>query len=53
MATVLMLAASVAPNLYVSNIGHYDEVYWQLGAVVVLMLWLYLARGSWCSSGWR
>ncbi len=42
-ATVLMLAASVALNLYVSNIARYDQVYGQLGAVVVLMLWLYVA----------
>jgi membrane protein len=42
MATMLMLAASVALNLYVSNIGRYDQVYGQLGAVVVLMLWLYV-----------
>jgi membrane protein len=41
-ATVLMLAASVALNLYVSNIARYDQVYGQLGAVVVLMLWLYV-----------
>jgi membrane protein len=41
-ATALMLAASVALNLYVSNIGRYDQVYGQLGAVVVLMLWLYV-----------
>jgi membrane protein len=41
-ATVLMLASSVALNLYVTNIGRYDQVYGQLGAVVVLMLWLYV-----------
>src|ERR671915_238195 len=41
-ATVLMLAASVALNLYVANIARYDQVYGQLGAVVVLMLWLYV-----------
>jgi membrane protein len=41
-ATLLMLAASVALNLYVSNVGRYDQVYGQLGAVVVLMLWLYV-----------
>jgi membrane protein len=41
-ATVLMLASSVALNLYVSHIGRYDQVYGQLGAVVVLMLWLYV-----------
>lgn len=41
-ATVLMLASSVALNLYVANVGRYDQVYGQLGAVVVLMLWLYV-----------
>jgi len=41
-ATVLMLTSSVALNLYVTNIGRYDQVYGQLGAVVVLMLWLYV-----------
>jgi membrane protein len=41
-ATVLMLASSVALNLYVSHVGRYDQVYGQLGAVVVLMLWLYV-----------
>jgi membrane protein len=41
-ATVLMLASGVALNLYVTNLGRYDQVYGQLGAVVVLMLWLYV-----------
>ncbi|MCA1688549.1 MAG: YihY/virulence factor BrkB family protein, partial [Actinobacteria bacterium] len=41
-ATALVLASSVVLNLYVSNIGRYDQVYGQLGAVVVLMLWLYV-----------
>src|SRR5918999_787884 len=41
-ATVLMLASSVALNLYVSHVGRYDQVYGQLGAVVVRMLWLYV-----------
>jgi membrane protein len=41
-ATTLMLVCSVALNLYVSNVGRYDQVYGQLGAVVVLMLWLYV-----------
>jgi membrane protein len=39
---MLMLAASVALNHYASNIARYDQVCGQLGAVVVLMLWLYL-----------
>jgi membrane protein len=37
-----MLLFSVALNLYVANVGRYDQVYGQLGAVVVLMLWLYV-----------
>jgi membrane protein len=41
-ATVLMLLFSVALNLYVDKVGRYDQVYGQLGAVVVLMLWLYV-----------
>lgn len=41
-ATVLMLLSSAALSLYVANVGRYDQVYGQLGAVVVLMLWLYL-----------
>ena len=41
-ATVLMLGSSAALSLYVSNVGRYDQVYGQLGAVVVLMLWLYV-----------
>jgi membrane protein len=41
-ATALMLVFSVGLRFYVANIGRYDEVYGQLGAVVVLMLWLYV-----------
>ena len=41
-ATVLMLGSSAALSAYVSYIGRYDQVYGQLGAVVVLMLWLYV-----------
>ena len=41
-ATVLILVSSVALNLYVANFGRYDQIYGQLGAVIVLMLWLYL-----------
>jgi membrane protein len=41
-ATMLILVSGVALRLYVANIGQYDEVYGQLGAVIVLMLWLYV-----------
>ena len=41
-ATVLMLVFSLGLRFYVAYIARYDEVYGQLGAVVVLMLWLYV-----------
>ena len=41
MATVLMFAASTALSFYASRLGNYDQVYGQLGAVIVFMLWLY------------
>jgi membrane protein len=40
-ATVLMFAASAALSFYASRLGSYDQVYGQLGAVIVFMLWLY------------
>jgi membrane protein len=41
-ATILILVSSVALNLYVTNLGHYNQVYGQVGAIIVLMLWLYV-----------
>ena len=41
-ATVLILVSSVALSLYVTNVGRYDRIYGQAGAIVVLMLWLYV-----------
>jgi membrane protein len=41
-ATVLTLISSSALNLYVTNIARYDQLYGQVGAVIVLMLWLYV-----------
>jgi membrane protein len=40
-ATVLMFAASAALSFYASRLGNYDQIYGQLGAVIVFMLWLY------------
>jgi membrane protein len=40
-ATVLMGISSLGLNLYVADFGRYDQIYGQLGAVMVLMLWLY------------
>jgi len=40
-ATILMFISSAALRLYAANFGHYDQIYGQLGAVIVTMLWLY------------
>jgi membrane protein len=40
-ATALMFISSMLLRLYVANFGHYHQIYGQLGAVMVLMLWLY------------
>lgn len=41
-ATALILLSSAALSFYVANLGRYDQLYGQLGAVIVLMLWLYV-----------
>ena len=43
MATVLWLAGSVGFSIYTANFGKYNETYGALGAIVVVMLWLYLS----------
>lgn len=42
-ATLLWVVGSVLFTIYVSNFGHYNKTYGSLGAVVVLLLWLYLS----------
>ncbi len=42
-ATLLWVIGSVLFTIYVSNFGKYNETYGSLGAVVVLLLWLYLS----------
>lgn len=39
----LLVLASMAFTLYTSNFGDYDATYGSIGAVIVLMLWLYMA----------
>jgi membrane protein len=43
LATVLWLAVSIGFRYYVQNFGNYTAVYGAIGAVIVLMLWLYLS----------
>ena len=42
-AVVLMLAASAGLNLYLAHFADYNRVYGSIGAVIVLMLWFYVA----------
>ena len=41
-ASLLWLAGSVAFSFYASSFGSYDRTYGSLGAVVVLLVWLYV-----------
>jgi membrane protein len=42
LATILLFLADGALSYYVSKLGNYGQVYGQLGAVIVFMLWLYV-----------
>jgi membrane protein len=42
-ATVIWLVASASFSFYVSHFANYDRIYGSLGAVVVLLFWLYLS----------
>jgi membrane protein len=41
-ATVGWVIASIGFSIYTSNFGQYNETYGALGAIVVVMLWLYI-----------
>jgi membrane protein len=45
-ATVLWIAGSIAFSVYVGSFGKYNQTYGSLGAVVILLLWLYLTAFS-------
>lgn len=42
-ALVLWMAVSAAFSAYVSNFAHYERTYGSLGAVIGLMMWIYLS----------
>ena len=41
-ATVLWILFSIAFRFYVVNIGHYEEAYGTLGAIIMTLLWFYI-----------
>ncbi|HEY9038277.1 MAG TPA: YihY/virulence factor BrkB family protein [Roseovarius sp.] len=42
-ATILWALATWAFSIYLTNFGNYNKIYGSLGAVIVLLLWLYLS----------
>lgn len=42
-AILLWLVASIAFQIYASNFGTYNETYGSLGAIVVMLLWLWIS----------
>ena len=47
-ATLLWLLSSLLFSFYVANFGSYNETFGSIGAVVVLLLWLYISAFAVC-----
>lgn len=43
LATLIWLAASIGFSIYVSNFGNFNATYGSLGAIVVVLFWLYIS----------
>lgn len=43
LATIVWVVASIGFSIYTDNFGTYNETYGALGAIVVVMLWLYIS----------
>lgn len=43
MGAIILIIASLGFKFYVENFGDYNATYGSLGAVITLMLWLYIA----------
>lgn len=43
LATALWLTGSIVLSIYVARLGNYDKTYGSVGAVVILLLWLYMS----------
>jgi membrane protein len=42
-ATLIWVLGSIAFSIYVRNFGNYDATYGSLGAVIILLMWLWLS----------
>jgi membrane protein len=43
LSTLLWLVASIAFSIYVANFGDYNESYGAFGAIVILLMWLFIS----------
>lgn len=46
LAMVLWISASAGFSYYISNFGDYNEIYGSIGAVIALLMWLYISAYS-------